>query len=203
MRLTSKNRYFELRASPIAGQGGFALRPIPRGTRIIEYVGERIPDSEADVRYDDSTMEVHHTFLFAVSKNVNIDAAVRGNEARFINHSCGPNCEAIDEDGRIFIYARKAIPAGAELTYDYRYKRDGEPDEEFDRRYFCNCGAKNCRGTMLAPPPRKRAPKKKAAKRKPATRKPATRKPATRKPATKKPAQNKAATNTKKSAKKR
>jgi SET domain-containing protein len=165
MRPRKKNRYFELRASPIAGLGGFALRPIAKGTRIVEYVGQRIADAEADRRYDDTTMDVHHTFLFAVSKDVNIDAAVDGNDARFINHSCAPNCEAIDEDGRIYIYARRGIPEGTELTYDYRYKRDGAPDAEFDRRYFCCCGAKSCRGTMLAPPPRKRGSRRSAPKK--------------------------------------
>lgn len=145
---------FAIRLSSIAGRGAFALRTIRKSARIIEYIGERISDEVADERYDDSTMKVHHTFLFAVSKNVNIDAAVGGNDSRFINHSCDPNCEAIDDGGRIFIYAVKSIQAGTELTYDYRYQRDGERDDEFDQLYVCRCGSENCRGTLLAPLPK-------------------------------------------------
>ena len=154
--------YFKVRKSPIAGRGGFALRPIRKGARVVEYIGERITDEEADRRYDDASMTEHRTYLFYVAKGVNIDAAVRGNDARFINHSCDPNCEAIDEDGRIFIYAIRSIPPGTELTYDYRYRRDGEPDEEFDRRYDCHCGASKCRGTILAPLKKRRAPRRRA-----------------------------------------
>ena len=146
------NKYFELRRSAIQGQGGFAIRPIRRGTRIIEYTGERITPAEADKRYDDEGMGRHHTFLFSVDKSTVIDAAVNGNEARFINHSCAPNCEAIDERKRIYIEAIRDIAAGEELTYDYAYERDGTEDEEGERLYTCKCGAATCRGTILAPP---------------------------------------------------
>jgi len=97
------NKYFELRRSSIQGRGAFATRPIKKGTRIIEYVGERISHTEADKRYDDTGMGRHHTFLFSVGRSTVIDAAVGGNDARFINHSCAPNCEAIDERKRIYI----------------------------------------------------------------------------------------------------
>src|SRR5262245_17035418 len=89
------NKYFELRQSAIQGRGAFATRPIKRGTRIIEYTGERISHDVADQRYDDGAMGRHHTFLFTIDKSIVIDAAVNGNDARFINHSCAPNCEAI------------------------------------------------------------------------------------------------------------
>lgn len=145
------NEYFELRRSAIQGQGGFAIRPIRRGTRIIEYTGQRITQADADKRYDDEAMGRHHTFLFSVDKNTVIDAAVDGNEARFINHSCAPNCEAIDERKRIYIEAIRDIAAGEELTYDYAYERDGTEDEENERLYVCKCGAATCRGTILAP----------------------------------------------------
>src|SRR4051812_36237468 len=82
------NKYFELRRSSIQGKGAFATRPIKRGTRIIEYTGERISPEEGDRRYDDGGMGRHHTFLFSVDRKVCIDAAVDGNDARFINHSC-------------------------------------------------------------------------------------------------------------------
>jgi SET domain-containing protein len=150
---------FELRPSPIAGLGAFATRPIRKGTRIIEYTGERISNAEADRRYDEDKMRRHHTFLFTLNRRTVVDAAVGGNEARFINHSCAPNCEAVIVDGkRIFIEAIKDIPVGVELVYDYQYERTDDHTPEDERFYTCSCGAPECRGTILAP-------KKKPAKR--------------------------------------
>ena len=153
---------FQLRPSPIAGTGAFATRLIQKGERIIEYTGERISDDEATRRYDDEEMSTHHTFLFSLEDDLNIDARVGGNDSRFINHSCAPNCEAIEEDGRIFIFATEAIPKGKELAYDYQYAR-GDGDELEEDRYPCHCGAPTCRGTILAPrkEPAKRAGAKK------------------------------------------
>lgn len=148
---TKPNKYFELRRSKIQGRGAFATRPIKRGTRIIEYTGERISPEEADRRYDDGGMGRHHTFLFSVDSKVCIDAAVDGNDARFINHSCAPNCEAVDEKRRIYIEAIRDIAPGEELTYDYQYERDGTEDEKWEKIYICKCGAPTCRGTILAP----------------------------------------------------
>jgi SET domain-containing protein len=145
------NKYFQLRRSKIQGQGAFATRPIKRGTRIIEYIGERITHDEADKRYDDTGMGRHHTFLFSIDRRMVIDAAVGGNDARFINHSCAPNCEAVDDKKRIYIEAITDIAEGEELTYDYAYERDGTEDEEWERLYMCKCGAPTCRGTILAP----------------------------------------------------
>lgn len=142
---------FEIRPSPIQGLGAFALQRIRRGTRLIEYLGERITPEEADARYDDEAVPQPHVLLFTVDKHVVIDAGVGGNEARFINHSCEPNCIAVIERQRVFIEAKREIPAGAELTYDYNLQQDEEPDEEVKRRYACHCGAKSCRGTMLEP----------------------------------------------------
>ncbi|MGH7653431.1 MAG: SET domain-containing protein [Gemmatimonadaceae bacterium] len=143
---------FAVRGSKIAGRGAFATRPIRKDERIIEYLGERVSHAVADERYDDHKDGIHHTFLFSVNRNVVIDASVDGNEARFINHSCDPNCESVIEGGRVFIDAAKAIKTGAELTYDYAYTRDGsETEEEETGLYGCRCGAKSCRGTILAP----------------------------------------------------
>ena len=142
---------FEIRSSRIAGKGAFALQPIPAFTRLIEYTGERISHDEADRRYDDGKMGRHHTFLFTIDKKTVIDAAVDGNDARFINHSCAPNCEAIDERKHIYIEAIRDIAVGEELTYDYAYERDGTEDEEWEKLYVCKCGAPTCRGTILAP----------------------------------------------------
>jgi hypothetical protein len=148
-RAKDPDQPFVVRKSRIAGRGAFATRRIRKGTRIIEYLGERITHKEADRRYDDAAMAQHHTFLFAVDGTHVIDAAVRGNDARFINHSCDPNCEAIDEDGHIFIEAIRNIQPGDELTYDYQFERDadGEMDEA---HYPCFCGTAKCRGTILA-----------------------------------------------------
>lgn len=144
-----RGRPFEVRRSGIHGRGVFATRPIARGTRLIEYTGERITPEEGDERYDDDAMERPHTFLFIVDRDTVIDAAVGGNAARFINHSCAPNCESIIEDGRVFIEAIRAIRPGEELTYDYRLFRTGRWRPEWTERYACHCGARACRGTLL------------------------------------------------------
>jgi hypothetical protein len=141
-------RPFVVKRSRIHGKGVFATRRIPKGTRLIEYKGERISWEEADRRYDDS-IQPHHTFLFAVDDDVVIDAGVRGNDARWINHSCDPNCEAVDEDGRIFIETIRDIAPGEELTYDYSYILDEPHTAAVKARYPCRCGSPRCRGTIL------------------------------------------------------
>jgi hypothetical protein len=140
----------EVRASRIHGRGVFACRPITEGMRIIEYTGEVISEEEADSRYDDRAMERHETYLFSVADGTCIDGAVGGNEAHLINHSCDPNCEAVEVDGHIWIDAVRPIAAGEELTYDYAYERT-EGDEARADFYGCRCGARRCRGTILAP----------------------------------------------------
>lgn len=159
---TRRDQPFILRKSSIEGRGAFATRLIRRGQRIIEYTGERIDDDEADRRYDDEKMSRHHTFLFVVDDKTIVDAAVGGNDARFINHSCDPNCEAVIERKRIFIYALDTIRPGEELVYDYQYERTTDHSAEDETFYACRCGATNCRGTILAPvqkPRKKRARK--------------------------------------------
>ena len=139
---------FEIRASPIQGVGVFARRAIAAGTRIAEYAGEVITEREADRRYDERSMMRHHTYLMSLGDGRCIDAFVGGNAARFINHSCEPNCEAVEADGRVWIDAIRPIEAGEELTYDYAYERADGDDERF---YRCRCGAATCRRTILAP----------------------------------------------------
>jgi SET domain-containing protein len=141
---------FELRPSPIQGIGAFATQFIPAGTRLIEYVGERLTTQQADDRYPDDDGERHHTFLFAIDDDVVIDAAVEGNDARFINHSCGPNCDAVIDDGRIWIETIRDVEPGEELAYDYRYILEERHSPAAKRRYPCSCGAPNCRKTILA-----------------------------------------------------
>jgi hypothetical protein len=129
--------------------GAFALRHIPAGTRLIEYAGERLTPSQADTRYPDLPDERHHTFLFAVDDDVVIDAAVNGNDARWINHSCDPNCDAVVEDKRIWIETIRDVQPGEELAYDYAFVLEERHTPAAKRRYPCNCGAATCRRTML------------------------------------------------------
>jgi len=174
------NPWFELRRSAIQGRGAFATRRIRRGTRIIEYTGEIITDDEADRRYDDEKMDRHHTFLFAVDVNHVIDGARKGNVARYINHSCDPNCEAVIEENRVYIDALRTIQPGEELLYDYQYERDGDPEPSWDRLYACECGAPNCRGTILKPEKKKRVRAKTRGKAKKGKRESAAKRPPSR-----------------------
>jgi SET domain-containing protein len=142
----------EVRASPLHGLGVFAARRIDRGTRIIEYLGERISHAEADRRYESKDAGDAHTFLFIVDGRTVIDAGVDGNDARFINHACDPNCESVIEQRRVFIDAVRAIEPGEELTYDYQIQREPDDPPDVDAIFACRCGSKGCRGSMLWPP---------------------------------------------------
>ncbi len=141
---------FEIRASPIHGLGAFAIVAIPAGTRLIEYAGERITPAEADARYPEVPGEPHRTYLFAIDEDVVVDASVGGNDARFFNHSCAPNCDAVVEDGRIWLDTIHDIEPGEELVYDYAYVLAERHTPAAKRRYPCRCGAITCRGTILA-----------------------------------------------------
>lgn len=144
----------EVRRSGIHGTGVYALRRIRKGTRIVEYTGERVSHAEADRRYSDKDIDDNHTFLFIVDNRTVIDAGVGGNEARFINHSCAPNCETVVERRRIFVDAARTIAPGEELHYDYQIQREVGDPPDIAEIFGCHCGAKECRGTMLAPPER-------------------------------------------------
>jgi uncharacterized protein len=137
------------RNSKIHGRGVYATRTIAKGARIIEYLGERITHAEADRRYERKGDDDGHTFLFIASRRTVIDAGVNGNEARYINHSCAPNCETVIENGRVFIEAIRRIKAGEELGYDYQLTWESTDDPVELALYACRCGAKRCRGTML------------------------------------------------------
>jgi len=141
---------YSVRSSPIHGRGVFATRTIRKGTSIIEYRGERISRKEADLRPDSDPHDATHTFLFALSDGSVIDAGVGGNAARWINHSCAPNCETVEyDDGTVFIEARCTIHAGEELTYDYRLSIPGRISERTRKAYACRCASPRCRGTLL------------------------------------------------------
>ena len=176
---------FEVRHSPVHGFGVFAARRIRKGTTIIEYLGERVSHQKADARYEDKDPHDNHTFLFTVDAKTVIDAGVNGNEARYINHGCDPNCESTTMNGRIFIEAIRTIRPGEELCYDYQIQRDSDDPPNVDVVYACRCGAKSCRGSMLeaAKKPRKtvrRAPKRGVEKKRAARNKAARNKAARR-----------------------
>ena len=144
-----------VRRSRLHGRGVFALRRIRKGTRVLEYLGDRVSHDEADDRYSHKPVEDNHTFLFIVNRSTVIDGGANGNDARYINHSCDPNCESLIEDRRVFIEAIRTIQPGDELTYDYQIGRDKEDPSNVDEIYACRCGAGSCRGSMLWPPKRK------------------------------------------------
>lgn len=144
---------FEVRRSRIHGSGVYATRTIRKGTRIVEYLGDRISHEAADERYETKGQDDGHTFLFVVNDEVVIDAGVGGNDARFINHSCDPNCETVIEGGRVFIEAVRTIRPGEELGYEYGLTWESTDDPDELANYACRCGAARCRGTMLDPVP--------------------------------------------------
>ena len=153
----------EVRDSPLHGFGVFATKRIKKGARVVEYLGERVSHAEADRRYDDKDESDNHTFLFIVDGRTVIDAGVDGNEARFINHGCDPNCESVIQERRVFIEAIRDIAPGEELTYDYQIQREAHDPPNIDVIFACRCGAASCRGSMLWPPPlpkRARAPQR-------------------------------------------
>jgi SET domain-containing protein len=175
MKKSSRRRpLFEVRHSPIHGYGVFALRRIRKGTVVTEYIGDRISHAEADTRYEHKAADDNHTFLFTVDARTVIDGGIGGNDARYINHGCDPNCESSTEDRRVFIEAIRTIQKGEELAYDYQIQRDPDDPPNVDEIFACRCGAVACRGSMLEARKVKRPKRKKkraAARRAPAKRK--------------------------------
>jgi uncharacterized protein len=158
MSKNGREPLYLVRTSGIHGRGVFALRRIRKGTRILEYTGERISNKEADRRYDDDKMKRHHTFLFTLDSKTCIDGSIKtgGGDASFINHSCEPNCEAVITDKKIFIHALHTIEPGTELAYDYKYERTGRNDAKLEKFYVCKCGAPSCRGSIMQPAKKKK-----------------------------------------------
>jgi uncharacterized protein len=142
-------RRIAVRNSPIHGRGVFALQPIAKGARIVEYKGKLITDEEADRRYGPIQEHSAHTMLFSVDDGLVIDATRGGNSARWINHSCAPNCEIEEENHRVFIEARRDIRPGEELAYDYNLQIGEKHTKKAKREHACLCRARRCRGTML------------------------------------------------------
>ena len=139
MNVQPENEFVIFKASVIHGMGGFAAKLVPRGARVIEYVGEKISKAESLNR-----CEASNEYIFTLDEEFDLDGNVTWNPARFINHSCAPNCEAVLEAGRIWIVALCDIKAGEELSFNYGY------DLVDYREHPCLCGAPNCVGFMVA-----------------------------------------------------
>jgi len=156
----SKGPRFVVRRSGIHGRGVFARRPIRAGETIVEYKGERVTEAEIGRRYPEDMHGINHTFVFGIEHDLNIDGGAKGNTARWINHSCDPNCDTFEANKRIYVRAARNIRPGEELTYDYAIEA-GEPlTRALKARWPCWCGAKKCRGTVLVPTPKPRRKKK-------------------------------------------
>jgi SET domain-containing protein len=152
-------RRIAARRSPIHGNGVFATAPIKSGDEIIEYKGDRITHAQADKRYGDGG-ETGHTFLFTLNEKFIVDGDSNGNSARWINHSCDPNCQAMIEEAtegkpsrndRVLIEAVRDIAPGEELTYDYGIVLDMPHTARLKKLWACRCGSPKCIGTMLKP----------------------------------------------------
>ena len=151
VRRESGGRRIQIRRSGIHGKGVFALRALAKGETVIEYTGEVISWREALRRHPHDPKDPNHTFYFHIDDKHVIDAKVGGNAARWINHACGPNCEADEIDGRVFIKALRDIGPGEELFYDYGLSVDERYTPSLKKQYACCCGTSACRGTLLAP----------------------------------------------------
>lgn len=144
-------RRIQVRRSGVHGRGVFAVAEIAAGEVLVEYTGERIDWDEAMDRHPHDPAQPNHTFYFGLDDGTVIDALYGGNSARWINHSCDPNCEADEVNGRVFIKALRDLMPGEELFYDYGLTVDERYTPKLKKEYACHCGAPHCRGTMLTP----------------------------------------------------
>lgn len=147
----STGRRIQVRRSGVHGRGVFALQDIAEGEVIVEYAGKVISYEESQRRHPHDPAHPNHTFFFQIDGNRVIDGGDGGNSARWINHSCDPNCFAEEVEDRIFISALRNISAGEELGYDYGLIIEERYTAKLKADYACHCGAADCRGTMLAP----------------------------------------------------
>ena len=143
------SRRIEVRQSGVHGRGVYATAAIPRGTRIIEYTGKRISWEEGQAQEPQDPDNPNHTFFFSLENGDVIDAGSGGNDARWINHSCRPNCEAREDKGRVYVYALRNLRRGEELFYDYALVPAERRTKKLEKEFGCSCGSAKCRGTML------------------------------------------------------
>ncbi len=143
----------QVRRSGVHGKGVFALAPLAKGERLVEYTGQVITWKEALRRHPHDPDDPNHTFYFHIDEKRVIDGKFGGNAAKWINHSCQPNCESDtdEEAGRVWIKALRAIKPGEELNYDYGLVLDGRHTAKVKKEFECRCGSRKCRGTLLAP----------------------------------------------------
>jgi uncharacterized protein len=149
MRASTEPR-IEVLTSRVHGKGVFALSPIDAGETVIEYVGEIISMDEALRRHPHDPNNPEHTFYFHIDDTRVIDGLYGGNASRWMNHSCRPNCEPVEVEGRIFIQTLRQVWRGEELTFKYGLVSDEPLTDERKAKYACRCGVKKCKGTMLA-----------------------------------------------------
>ncbi|MCL2871934.1 MAG: SET domain-containing protein-lysine N-methyltransferase [Betaproteobacteria bacterium] len=150
-----------VKTSRIHGRGVFAARDIKKGTSVIEYKGNRMSWDEALELPPSDPDNPTHTFFFELSDGRVIDGGSAGNEARWINHSCDPNCESFeDENDRVWIQAIRDIAKGEELSYDYKLSVDGKLKKKELEDYACHCGSEKCRGYLIKLKKKKKDKKK-------------------------------------------
>lgn len=183
----SGGRRIQMRRSDVHGNGVFAVQDLAEGETLIEYKGEVISWKEALRRHPHDPTQPNHTFYFHIDDGRVIDGNVKGNDARWINHSCEPNCEADEVDGRVYIKALRNIAAGEELNYDYGLIIDEPYTPKLLSEFPCWCGSEQCRGTLLTPKDEDEEKKKKKKAKKKAEKK-AEKKKAEKKEAKKKEA---------------
>jgi SET domain-containing protein len=147
--LPVKTNAISVRRSPVHGRGAFAKIDVPPEHTLLDYQGKRITWAQACADYEAHGVE-GHTFYFDIGNDLVIDGGSSGNAARWINHSCDPNCETVNEDDQIKIRTLRAVSTGEEFTIDYNLVVDDPADPEQRAVYGCACGSPKCRGTMLA-----------------------------------------------------
>ncbi len=151
-------RKYKVTNSPIHGRGVFAARALRKGEKIIDYKGKLRTHAQSDRLYGDS-LDTGHTFLFTLNDRYVIDANADGNDARWMNHSCAPNCEALLEEhaggdkrlDKVEIWTKRSIRPGTELTYDYGITLEVPHTARLKKLWACRCGARECTGTLLRP----------------------------------------------------
>ena len=146
-----RGRRLQVRKSGVHGKGVFVVQPIAKGEAFIEYIGEVIGWPEALRRHPHDPSQPDHTFYFHLDGDKVIDGLVGGNASRWINHACAPNCEAEEGESRVWLKALRKLKVGEELFFDYGLVIDERYTAALKKRFECRCGAKACRGTMLAP----------------------------------------------------
>ena len=140
----------EVRSSPIHGKGVFTRVPLKKGELVLEYLGAIIDWPEALRRHPHDPAQPNHTFYFTLDDERVIDGNDGGNRARWINHSCQPNCESETKGEKVWVRALRNLAAGQELNYDYGLVIDEPLTPQLQKDYQCLCGSKKCRGTLLA-----------------------------------------------------